>query len=481
MGIAQESLITPENLHNIIIRYSLQQGGIQSGMPSIYCVYGVSNQQRQIDLSEVRNYINYLQIRATLEGKTVIATQFTNNYTIIGVGIENGGNAFIGQPALSPTDPCGVVPNIYYVEHPAPPIVGDIIYTDINATIPLIGFDKLALANGTIFNLDPLTGEVLSIDAATCASPPVPTVPATITYQLDGVNFDAPKTLAASQNVTSITGNSVANASDLPCSVTFKLPQRGFGSLDQDYTVPLNTLWQGTGDGLGNWLIESFYYGAGGVQTVNIITRQAASQDVVKLSIISTSNSPIGVFPYDGTLGGYSKQAGGIEHEMNLFNTPAYCGKVRDLHVNDQYYCIAQSPYNNPSWVIVRFKKLGVFVSSKVYQCDNLQIFFQIIQTDLPNYGDYDELNFEFINGAGGAGVPVEARVNPLEGGVCAAAATLFYTIDGSLTPGNILYEDIAMTIPHLGDSFLADPFTGVINNLNPATGQIGIPTGNSC
>ncbi len=85
-GIAFQQLITPANIENITIQYTQPQSGNANGTTSIFVTFDTPLRTQQISQQEMKVYIGYLIIKATLAGQTVIATQFTNLRTVISVG-----------------------------------------------------------------------------------------------------------------------------------------------------------------------------------------------------------------------------------------------------------------------------------------------------------------------------------------------------------------------------------------------------------
>jgi hypothetical protein len=192
MNIYNEPIITPENLVDITIQYRTPSGGSTNSSPTIFLRYGLINiQSKRIAIQEVLPYLKYLQIRATVEGQNIIATQFTNFKTVISLGNEAGAGFPITVQVANGTDPCAEIPVVVYIDHAGGFAVTDVIYTDSALAVPLTGFTLIAnVTTGVIYALNTLTGVVGAATGDTC-SVPIPAFAQTIAIQLNGVNIDA--------------------------------------------------------------------------------------------------------------------------------------------------------------------------------------------------------------------------------------------------------------------------------------------------
>lgn len=484
---------TPDNI--LSITYQLLQepnvpGSIRGQMPVITIQFQENSVVRNkvVGFVEMLPYLKMLKKRADGLGKVITSNPAAtfDKKIIINYGDPAVGFPIAVQLALAPNDPCAQIPTVIFLDHAAPMVVGDTLWLDDSNTLPVVGFDLVANVNtGVIYALDPVTGVVGAVTGNSCIAPPVPPVPGTITMKLNGVNFDGAKNLLAQFNCA-IAGTDTINASNLPCVFSFTLPCRGFGAFDDDYDYfAYNMYIEAYRDLASNtWSCVGSFLSPGGAQIVDIVNADTANQKTIKLTTDLSAGGGqfdyINVIPFTGALGADSLQIGGTYKDLQDQSIPAYCGKIAGVAGN-VYHIIGTTTFANPSYCLVTFKKLGVFVASKQYPCDAVNNNFDIADVDLPAFADYDEINFTFIDGTGGAGLPVSAAVAVLEVNVCAAPIMTFYTIDGTLTPGNVLFDDIAMTTPHAGDSFMLNANTSSIFAIDNVTGVIGAATGNSC
>lgn len=285
MNVYNSPIITPENLVDITIQYRLPSGGSPSNAPTVFLRYGLINiQQKRISLAEIKPYIGYLQIRAAVEAKSVIATQFTNFKTVIGVGEPESGFNQLAQLSNG-GDPCAESAQVVYLSHAAPFVPGDTIYADPDLSTPLTGFTLISnYTTGLIYAINTLSGVVGAATGASCVVPPVPATPATVTLKLDGVNFTAPRALIGSIDCT-ITGLAQVDAVDLPAVCFFKLPKRT-DTFYVDYNVAapgLSTFVDAFENTPGVWDVYLTMWSAiGGVFAVDF-----QAQDLVQINNVN--------------------------------------------------------------------------------------------------------------------------------------------------------------------------------------------------
>ena len=189
-------IITPENLIDITIQYRLPNGGGQNSTPTIFLRYGLINvQSKRIAIQEMKPYIGYLQIRGAVEGKNVIATQFTNFRTVISLGNEAGAGFPLSVQVSNGGDPCAAIPTVYYIDHAGDFAPTDVIYTDSALAVPLTGFTLIASTiSGIVYALNTLTGVVGAATGASCVVPPS-AFAKVITFKINGVNIDGTNVL----------------------------------------------------------------------------------------------------------------------------------------------------------------------------------------------------------------------------------------------------------------------------------------------
>jgi len=242
-------IITPENIIDITIQYRLPTGGSPSNASTIFVRYGLINvQQKRISIQEVKPYISYLQIKAVVEGLNVIATQYTNFKTVISLGNEEGSNAQAALFVAAGDNVCAAIPIIIYIDHIAPFVPGDVIYTDVNLTAPLTGFDFISnVATGIIYTINSVTGVVGAATGDTCIVP-APVANDIVTMKVNGTNFDNTNALTDLIN-TVITNNHTVHGKQLGYAFTFELPKltNGQYQFNEEYT------WLGVDDNGFTW------------------------------------------------------------------------------------------------------------------------------------------------------------------------------------------------------------------------------------
>lgn len=289
-------IITPENLVDITIQYRLPSGGSPSNAPTVFLRYGLINvQQKRISIAEIKPYISYLQIRATIEGKTVIAVQTSNFKTVIQVGNASTGIGFAVpvQVAVNPNDPCGEIPLVVFISHAAPFVPGDILYADGALTTPLAGFDTVVrIDTGNVYALNNVTGVVGALTGATCTTPP-PANNKLINIEVDGVPITIDNVLT---NMLNGQVNSVSQYQSKSIGAWFEveIPARGNGNnlqFSQDYAVSgiggqqyVRAFWSAAGTTIPGavWIVEFFDFNTANA-VINIDFQRADLVEVINV------------------------------------------------------------------------------------------------------------------------------------------------------------------------------------------------------
>jgi hypothetical protein len=133
-------------------------------------------------------------------------------------GICNGGTAALYKTGNNLSDLCGDTPTTYYTLGDF--LVGDLVFTDIDMTIPLTGFDFIVTADGNIYTIDSTTGEVLDATGSSCITGAVGT------YKLgDDLN-----TICESVNVLLylFTNEGIKSGDIIFTDINLTIPQTGF-------------------------------------------------------------------------------------------------------------------------------------------------------------------------------------------------------------------------------------------------------------
>jgi hypothetical protein len=92
----------------------------------------------------------------------------------------------------------------------------------------------------------------------------------------------------------------------------------------------------------------------------------------------------------------------------------------------------------------------------------------------------WETLRFYFV--ASGAGIPIQAAAGNTgtSAALCPATLVTYYTASGTLTTGDTVFTDAALTIPLAGNTFILSP-DGNIYAIDNVTGVVGAASGNSC
>jgi hypothetical protein len=144
------------------------------------------------------------------------------------------------------------------------------------------------------------------------------------------------------------------------------------------------------------------------------------------------------------------------------------------------FHLIVDDPGFTATGLRVTFKKNGITVST----FDRFFIDFYYLAVVINRYEllfDYDEVLVIPIDNASPVSVYVKPGANPAA--ACAAAQTEVFLLPGQtpFQPGQIVFTDLALTIPLTGFDYITYANTLEIFSINPATGQIIATTGVFC
>lgn len=133
-------------------------------------------------------------------------------------GICNGGTAALYKTGNNLSDLCGTTATTYYTLGVF--AIGDTVFTDIDMTIPLTGFDFIVTADGNIYTIDSVTGEIIDATGSSCITGAVGT------YKLgDDLN-----TICESVNVLLylFTNEGIKSGDIIYTDIHLTIPQTGF-------------------------------------------------------------------------------------------------------------------------------------------------------------------------------------------------------------------------------------------------------------
>lgn len=407
---------TPENI--VSITYQLKQqvndpASIRGQLPCLTIQFVDDNsvtRNKVVTFREMLPYLKYLHDKAISLGKVIVCDpEATFDYKIVFiVGEPTAGQLQIVQVAATGENICAAIPIVIYLDHAAPFVVGDIIYTDAAATIPLTGYDLITnVETGEIFGLDNATGEVLAATGAVCTTPPPVITPFQVTFQNNGVDFNfADNTLIGTLNCTSDLVKTIS-ATGSPFVCVFKLPIRDYGNLENDYQRPANCRWDVLSQTGTNYNVSLVYLDTVG-GNINILHQTAINQNRVKISITDPG------WLYQGiAVGGTSDNlasTGGMavcEQGYQSVATRQYTMNklTQNPDASNYYfgYLINAALYPTIVNIGVTFKLLGAIVSSIVVPLtDFTNTGFVIPFADIPNVSDHDEIVFELLEATSG-------------------------------------------------------------------------------
>lgn len=224
---------TPSNIVSITYQLKQQIGdpaSIRGQLPTLTIQFIDDNsvvRNKVVTFREMLPYLQYLKAKATSLGKVIVCDpEATYDYKIVFIAGEPvSGQSQVVQLAAAGLNPCSSIPTIVYLDHAAPFIVGDILYSDIAATIPVLGMSFVAnVTTGIIYSVNPATGEVLAATGDTCVVPP-PSFNKDIVFQLNGVNINAGNALVNMLN-GSVLNDHTFNSKSLGAWCELEIPSQ---------------------------------------------------------------------------------------------------------------------------------------------------------------------------------------------------------------------------------------------------------------
>lgn len=470
MAFPFDQIITPENIVNITIQYTLPQSGFQPAVPSFVVNYGSPNKQKSILLQECFNYINYLKIKAIAEGKSVVATQFDNNKTVISVGdaepLPVDYVATFKLDAVNFTNPRNLAAQLYTS-----------ITNNHSGILQFLGgvftFSLPSPSNGTLSFAQeysstlPFGCSIYSEYSAgnwLCQG---------FFWGDPGGDFDIEFT-----SIPHIEVDLTAMPFDLQFlndwdSVYTNIRGGTVGYLPKDPFNPSLYQVSTTNDGRGASTVQQ-YSGVSILDTVYAkpfteLQLVSSSVDKVVFTWVNIYVKPNGisgvnfVSPYeykDAVL--VNTAYGDNENFINI-------GPIIDFPV----YVFADADAG-PRLITLYVKRLGAVIQT--INIGNIGSNFPY--TILAANRNFDELLFE--ESPIGSGYPITLK--PAVGSPCAAASNTYYiSHTGTIVPGDTVYTDLALTTPLAGFTQIVDPTTGIIYAIDNVTGIVGAATGGVC
>jgi hypothetical protein len=273
---------TPQNI--VSITYQLLQqindpASVRGQLPALTIQFIDDNsvtRNKVVTFREMLPYLRYLHDKAVSLGQFVVCDPEStfDKKIVLTIGTPASGFIQMVQLALAPTYVCTQFPTIVYLDHAAPFVPGDTLYTDNTLSTPITGFDLVCnMDTGEVFDLDPVTGVVGAITVTTCTFPPASIPPFNVTFQLNGVDFTPTESLSGGANTSPIDDKSLTVTGIIPL-VNFILPRLGGEKLLDDYNFPftLAGLYYGTNAG-ANWNVNAYFQFPSAVPvTINVTT-----------------------------------------------------------------------------------------------------------------------------------------------------------------------------------------------------------------
>lgn len=318
------------------------------------------------------------------------------------------------------------------------------------------------------------------------------------------VNAPASPTLNGIVNVSSVLGN-IVNSSNSPSIISFQLPTINSDFFENDYNFtitgsPFFAVVQASGAGTDTWNVTVVLVaGDPNINTsITFTAKELRANLIIRLENQSNWNQINAITGFVGILkavngAGYISQSdlpsgGGalaaplLGGQMSAFR---YIGNevAGTIQINGDFTVSSAQDMN----VDANGGNRRINTTTNVPVSGNQDIncdyeFFDNGQ--IPTVSRY-----LFINCTSGGGTPVPPMgvavtsiaqaTDPT--GICTGTTATYYTDDGTISTGQTVYTDAALTTPLAGADFIVGQPDGLIYAIDNVTGVVGIAVGGSC